>query len=75
VIVFINGLDLFQSPDLVQKAMTSGPALGSPLPIIATFDAGIQKKLGVVGYSTMRDANGFTAVKNALAKLRGKKVE
>ena len=75
MIVFIDGLDLYETPEQVQKAMTSGPALGAPLPITATFDAGLQKKLGVVGYKTMRDANGFTAVKNALAKIRGKKVE
>ena len=72
MIVFINGRNLFETPALVQEAMTSGPALGSPLPIIATFDAGIQKNLGVVGFSKMRDKDGFTAVKTALAKLRGK---
>ena len=70
--MFINGLDLYSTPEQVQKAMTTGPALGSALPIIATFDSGLQNVLGVVGYRKMREKNGFEAVKNALAKLRGK---
>jgi hypothetical protein len=74
VIVFINGLDLYDSPDLVQTSMTSGLALGSPLPIVATFDAALKKELGVVPYRMMKDANGFTAVKAAIAMNRGEEV-
>ena len=72
VIVFITGLNLYETPEPVQKAMTSGPALGEPLPIIATFDSAIENVLGVVGYSTMKKADGFTEVKAALAEFRGK---
>lgn len=71
MIVFIDGLDLYKTPEPVQKAMTTGPALGEPLPIIATFDSAIENVLGVVGYSTMRKADGFTEVKAALAEFRG----
>lgn len=73
VIVFIDGSNLHLTPQPVQDAMISEPALG-PLPIIATFDATIQKPLGVVGYRAMKDVNGFKDVTAALAKLRGKEV-
>ena len=73
MIVFINGRNLYETPELVQKAMTSGPALGEPLPIIATFGAGIQKTLRVLGYSGMKKRDGFAAIKDALAKYRGNK--
>ena len=74
VIVFIDGSNLYKTPEPVQKAMTSGPALGSPLPIVATFDSAIENALGVVGYSTMKKKDGFTKVKAALAEFRGKDV-
>ena len=71
VIVFINGLDLYESSELVQEAFTTGPALGSPLPIVASFDAGLTKVLGVLDYDSMKDKSGFPAVKKALSKLGG----
>ena len=72
VIVFIDGSNLYDTPEPVQEAMTSGPALGSALPIIATFDSAIENLFGVVGYSTIKKADGFTELKAALAKFRGK---
>ena len=72
MIVFINGLDLYESSELVQEAFTTGPALGSPLPIVASFDPGLTKVLGVLDYDSMKDKSGFPAVKKALSKLSGK---
>ena len=72
MIVFINGLDLYESSELVQEAFTTGPALGSPLPIVASFDPGLTKVLGVLDYHSMKDKSGFPAVKKALSELRGK---
>ena len=71
VIVFINGLDLYETSELVQEAFTTGPALGSPLPIVASFDASLTKVLGVLDYDSMKDKSGFPAVKKALSKLGG----
>ena len=71
MIVFINGLDLYESSELVQEAFTTGPALGSPLPIVASFDASLEKVLGVLDYDSMKDKSGFPAVKKALSKLSG----
>jgi hypothetical protein len=71
VIVFIDGSNLHLTPQAVQDAIVSDAAFG-PLPIVAVFDAGIQKQLGAVGYRSMKDVNGFKEVTAALAKLRGK---
>ena len=71
MIVFINGLDLYETSELVQEAFTTGPALGSPLPIVASFDASLQKVIGVLDYDSIKDKSGFPAVKKALSKLGG----
>lgn len=73
VIVFITGGNLHLCPQAVQEAIVSKPAWG-PLPIVAVFDAGIQQRLGAVGYRSMKDVNGFKEVTTALAKLRGREI-
>ena len=70
VIVFVSGLDLHQSPEVVQEAMASEEAFG-PTPIIAVFDPQVQTTLGIVDYYSMKDVDGFSKVKTALADFRG----
>ena len=69
VIVFISGLDLHLTPEVVQEAMASEEAFG-PTPIIAVFDPQVQTTLGIVDYFSMKDVDGFAKVKTALAEFR-----
>ena len=69
-IIFISGLNLHKTPEVVQKAIASDEAMG-PTPIIAVFDSGIEREIGVVPYFDMKDVNGFTQIKRALADYRG----
>lgn len=69
-IVFVSGLNLYKSPQIVQKAMASKEASG-PTPIIAVFDAKVEKQLGIVPYFHMKNADGFDGVRAQLAMLRG----
>lgn len=73
-IVFVSGLNLHKSPEVVQAAMASKEARG-PTPIIAVFDANVEEKLGVVPYFDMKDSHGFDDVKTQLAILRGKEAK
>lgn len=70
-IVFISGLNLHKTPEIVQEAMASKEAQG-PIPIAAVFDARVENLLGVVPYFHMKDVDGFTEVTSALAAMRGK---
>ena len=72
VIVFVDGSNLHTTPDVVQEAFAHDKVFGSPLPIVVTFDAEIETMLGAVGHYEMKDPNGFTEVKEALAACRGK---
>ena len=73
-IVFISGLNLHKTPELVQKAIASDEAMG-PTPIIAVFDARVTKQIGVVPYFDMKDVDGFTKVRTALADYRGVRLD
>ena len=70
----MSGLNLHESPEIVQKAMASKEAAG-PIPIMATFDAKITKQLGVVPYYAMKDVDGFKKVKLAVADHLGISLE
>ena len=70
MIVFIHGLNLHKTPEIVQKAISSDEAFG-PIPIVAVFDAAVEKQLGVVAYYSMKDVSGFKDVQMALADNRG----
>ncbi len=63
-------MNLHKTPVIVQEAMASKEAAG-PIPIIAVFDPRVENMLGIVPYFHMKDVNGFTDVKAALAALRG----
>tara|TARA_R110002096_G_scaffold27577_1_gene84181 strand:- start:848 stop:1240 length:393 start_codon:yes stop_codon:yes gene_type:complete len=63
-------MNLYKSPEPVQEAMASEEVSG-PIPIAAVFDAQIENQLGLVPYFHMKDVNGFTDVKAALAAMRG----
>ena len=63
-------MNLYKSPELVKEAMASEEVSG-PIPIAAVFDARIENRLGLVPYLNMKDVNGFTDVKAALAAMRG----
>ena len=73
-IIFISGLNLHKTPEVVQKAIASDEAMG-PTPIIAIFDSGVERQIGVVPYFNMKDVNGFTEVKRALADYRGVSID
>lgn len=73
-IIFVSGLNLHKSPEVVQAAMASKEARG-PTPIIAVFDSNVEEQLGVVPYFDMKDSHGFDDVKTQLAILRGKDAE
>ena len=74
VIVFISGLDLHLTPEVVQEAMASEEAFG-PTPIVAVFDPQVQTTLGIVDYYSMKDVDGFAKVKTAIADFRGEAEE
>ena len=69
-IIFISGLNLYKTPEVVQKAIASDEAMG-PTPIIAVTDAKVEKKIGVVPYSVMKDVEGFTKIRTAIGEHRG----
>ncbi len=73
-IIFVSGLNLHLTPEIVQDAMASDEADG-PTPIIAVFDQEIQKLLGIVPYFDMKDPDGFKKVNTALADHRGVAVD
>lgn len=70
IIVFISGLNLHKTPEVVQAAYASKEAR-SPTPILAVFDASVEELVQVVPYRVMKDPEGFTDVKSKLAKIRG----
>lgn len=73
-IIFVSGMNLYKSPQIVQKAMASKEASG-PTPIIAVFDSKVEKQLGVVPYFHMKNSDGFDGVKIQLAMLRGEEAK
>ena len=71
VIVFIDGSNLYTTPQVVQDAVASDAVLGSPLPIVIVTDAKIEKLLGAVGHYAIKDPNGLNELKGAIAEYRG----
>lgn len=69
-IIFISGLNLHKCPEVVQIAIATDEADG-PTPVIVAFDAALEKRLGIVPYFDMKDSEGFTKIKAALADHRG----
>ncbi|MDF1816501.1 MAG: hypothetical protein P1V20_30145 [Verrucomicrobiales bacterium] len=74
LIIFISGLNLHKTPEVVQEAIASKEASG-PTPIIAVFDASVEKRLGVIPYFDMKDVNGFTRIRKAISDHLGIPVE
>jgi len=72
VIVFIDGSNLYTTPEVVQEAFSHDSVLGSPLPIVGVFDAKLQTMLGVIGHFSIKAPNGFKEIKTALTEYRGK---
>ncbi len=70
IIVFISGLNLHKTPEIVQAAYASKEAR-SPTPILAVFDAPLENLVRVVPYRVMKDPEGFTEVRSMLAEIRG----
>lgn len=70
VIIFISGLNLHKTPQVVQDAIASDEAAG-PTPIVAVCDSSVETLIGVIPYFNMKDVNGFTGIRKALGEYRG----
>lgn len=69
-IVFISGLNLYETPKIVQTAITSDAAMG-PTPIVAILDAKVEVLVGVVPYFHMKDVTGFDKIRTDLGTHLG----
>jgi hypothetical protein len=70
IMVLITGVNMYDSPQVVQDAVTSKEAWGA-IPIVAVTDANVEKLAGIVPYQAMKDEQGFFAAKTQLAAMRG----